>query len=116
MANLTSSFLKSFLFLFFFVFSVLFFSPLVVSAGNEHNMSGFAWSSNIGWISFNSVSGGGSVNYGVHKAPDGRLCGDDTCSVPGYAWSPNIGWIQFGGLDTNSMPSDSGTTAQNAQI
>lgn len=47
-------------------------------------LSGYAWSSNIGWISF---AGG---NYSVQINPSGTLTG--------YAWSSNIGWIQFGGL------------------
>lgn len=94
---------------------VLFLSPFAVFAGAEHNMSGYAWSSNIGWISFNNTNGSGNVNYGVHKAPDGRLCGNDTCSVPaGYAWSPNIGWIQFGGL--SGFPTGDGTQTINAKI
>jgi hypothetical protein len=46
--------------------------------------SGYAWSSNIGWISF---SGPG---YGVQINTD--------FTVTGYAWSSNIGWIRFGGL------------------
>lgn len=52
-----------------------------------HNVSGWAWSENIGWISFNNTSGGGTVNYGVNIGFDGLLSG--------YAWSENIGWISF---------------------
>lgn len=58
-----------------------------VEAGAEHNVFGWAWSSNIGWISFNSTSGGGAVNYGVNIGSDGIFSG--------YAWSQNIGWIKF---------------------
>jgi len=56
-------------------------------AGSEHNVSGWAWSSNIGWISFNNTTGGGETNYGVHINEDGTFSG--------YAWSENIGWIDF---------------------
>lgn len=99
--------------------SLIFFLPVFVHAGAEHNMSGFAWSSNIGWISFNctndsSCGSTGETNYGVHMASDGSLCGDETCSVPGYAWSPNIGWIQFGSL--SGFPTGEGTQAQNANV
>ncbi len=45
-------------------------------------LTGYAWSSNIGWLSFND----GSVTVGSN--------GDLT----GYAWSSNIGWVKFGGL------------------
>ncbi|MFA6404449.1 MAG: hypothetical protein WCW03_00355 [Candidatus Paceibacterota bacterium] len=70
--------------------------PFIVSAGTEHNIFGYAWSSNVGWISFN----------GVNKDASGNLIG--------YAWSSNVGWIQFGGL--SGFPSGTGTQAQNAKI
>ncbi|MCF7865689.1 MAG: hypothetical protein K9M11_04255 [Candidatus Pacebacteria bacterium] len=47
-------------------------------------LSGYAWSENIGWISFKD--GGVPV----------ILQGDG--SLVGYAWSENVGWVQFGGL------------------
>ena len=43
------------------VFAFLFvLSPFVAFAGSEHNITGYAWSSNIGWISFNSTEAGSS--------------------------------------------------------
>ncbi|HQT82918.1 MAG TPA: PKD domain-containing protein [Candidatus Paceibacterota bacterium] len=50
------------------------------------SLSGYAWSSNTGWISF---SGPG---YGVSE---------DSVSgaLSGYAWSSNIGWISFNASD-----------------
>jgi hypothetical protein len=98
------SFLK---FVFGLAFFLLTFFPFVASAGSEHNMSGFAWSSNIGWISFNNTNTGGTVTYGVHK----DLI---TGNLTGYAWSSNIGWIQFGNL--SGFPVGAGTYAQNAQV
>jgi hypothetical protein len=47
-------------------------------------LTGYAWSENIGWISFRD----GATPVKVES--DGDLVG--------YAWSENIGWIQFGGL------------------
>ena len=91
------------------IFALIFFlSPFVVSAGAEHNMSGWAWSSNIGWISFNCTDDNSCVtsNYGVNKNTDNTLTG--------YAWSSNIGWIQFGGL--SGFPTGDGTQAKNAEI
>jgi hypothetical protein len=63
-----------------------------VKAGAEHNLRGWAWSSNIGWISFNCVNEGtcGVSNYGVNVDANGNLSG--------YAWSSNIGWISFNPL------------------
>lgn len=101
----------------------MFFAPVFAYAGAEHNLVGWAWSDNIGWISFNSTNDhdpntvGVQVspyNYGVHMAANGDLCGDSACATPGYAWSPNIGWIQFGGL--SSFPSGSGTQSVNAAV
>ncbi|OGI95558.1 hypothetical protein A2917_03335 [Candidatus Nomurabacteria bacterium RIFCSPLOWO2_01_FULL_42_17] len=92
----------SFLFFLFYLFSL----PFIAGAGDDDNMAGYAWSSNIGWISFNNTSGGGSVDYGVNKNADGTLTG--------YAWSSNIGWIKFGGL--SGFPSGAQTYAQNANV
>jgi len=72
------------------IFSI-FFSPFFsgeIKAGPEHNMSGWAWSSNIGWISFNNTTSGAATNYGVHIDPI-------TGNFSGHAWSSNIGWIRF---------------------
>jgi len=57
------------------------------AAGAGDNVSGFAWSENIGWISFNNTSGGGGTSYGVDINASGVFSG--------YAWSENIGWISF---------------------
>lgn len=53
-------------------------------------LSGYAWSSNIGWISFrNDTTDPSSIPYGVdYNSSNGFLSG--------YAWSSNIGWISFG--------------------
>jgi len=49
---------------------------------NPAPLDGYAWSPNVGWISFQGD------NYGVAINPDSTLTG--------YAWSPNVGWIDFG--------------------
>jgi hypothetical protein len=74
---------------------------------SSSDLSGYAWSSNVGWISFNSVnSGAGGGPYKVSVDGSGNLTG--------YAWSSNVGWIKFGGL--SGFPSGAGTSSQNAQI
>jgi hypothetical protein len=80
-------------------------APFVVSASSTDNLAGYAWSSNVGWISFNCTndSSCGTSSYGVNKDTSGYLVG--------YAWSPNVGWIQFGGL--SGFPS---SPNQNAQV
>ncbi|GEM_PF-1538508 len=56
------------------------------------NVSGFAWSDIVGWLSFscsNDVpSSCGAVTYGVDIDPTSGL-------FSGYAWSENVGWISF---------------------
>lgn len=77
-------------------------APAPAEAGAEHNMSGWAWSSNIGWISFNctNTSTCGSINYGVSVS-------ETSSKLSGYAWSPNIGWISFNESDLSGCPQGS---------
>ncbi len=85
------------------IFSILFVSSFILilfvsfyifqkpaMAGTADNLSGFAWSENIGWISFNCTNNNSCniVNYGVSVNPQ-------TGVLSGFAWSENIGWIKF---------------------
>ena len=85
-----------------------------IKAGSDDNVFEWAWSENIGWISFNSTNcdanGDGFsdgtagcppieepvANYGVDIDSDGNFSG--------YAWSENIGWISFNRTDTGAPP------------
>lgn len=62
-----------------------------ISASASNNVNGWAWNSNIGWVSFNCTNDSpacSSSNYGVSI--------DLTAGhFSGYAWSPNVGWISF---------------------
>src|SRR3989344_5420056 len=70
----------------------------------NHDLIGYGWSDNIGWISISCKNAGNehTVNYGVDKAQNGNLSG--------YAWSDNIGWINFnpqkGGVTLNTSNSE----------
>jgi len=91
---------KIFLLITFVVFGFFIFGE--AKAGSADNVSGWAWSENIGWISFNcynDYNGDGILeshctdagypsNYGVKLDPS-------TGVFSGYAWSENIGWIDF---------------------
>lgn len=70
-------------------------------AGAGQNVLGFAWSENIGWISFNNLSDGSATSYGVNISP---LAVTGTGDLSGHAWSENIGWISFNRLDTGTPP------------
>jgi len=69
------------------------FKSSQVKAAAGDNVSGWAWSENIGWISFNCTTDPDSgpcvsSNYGVN-------IDEVTGNLTGYAWSENIGWIHF---------------------
>ncbi len=63
-------------------------------------LTGYAWSENIGWISFKD----GATPVKV----------EDDGDLAGYAWSENIGWIQFGGL--SGMPVTPYESSTNAKL
>lgn len=87
--------IKLFLLVIFLIVGVFIFER--IKADSADNVSGYAWSENIGWISFNNISGGGATDYGVNINPT-------TGIFSGYAWSENIGWISFNRADTGVPP------------
>lgn len=97
-------FLISFIFIPIFIFlSSQIEIPKTVAQSSIQELSGYAWSDTIGWISFASSTNG---NNKVEIDSNGNL--------NGYAWSENIGWIKFGGLAginiVSTDGSDVGTT------
>ncbi|MEK7531425.1 MAG: hypothetical protein AAB545_00625, partial [Patescibacteria group bacterium] len=74
------------------------------------DLRGWAWSSNIGWISFNSANpgAGGGASYKVTYDQGG------TERLRGFAWSSTglnggptgIGWISFEDADVEGCPDD----------
>lgn len=80
--------------------------PHIADAGSSENLSGWAWSSTIGWVSLNSTTGGGA-NHGVNVSSSGLMSG--------YAWSPNVGWISFNSSNLSGCPSGTCTANFNSQ-
>jgi len=77
------------------VFGVGLFMLLAVprtAAAAPHNVSGWAWSGSLGWISMDCNNeancAGPAGDYGVDL--------DDTGNIAGWAWSSSVGWICFG--------------------
>ena len=83
-----------------------------VKAGSGDSVYGWAWSDNIGWISFNcdnpELASCGTSNYGVNI--------DSSGNFSGYAWAgggenadgslaATIGWISFNSADLAGCPS-----------
>ncbi|MEK7647105.1 MAG: myxococcus cysteine-rich repeat containing protein [Patescibacteria group bacterium] len=64
-------------------------------------LRGYAWSDNVGWLSFSceNTSYCATSNYGVVIDASGVLSG--------YAWSDNIGWVSFHTFDLVGCPSGS---------
>src|SRR4030043_2364322 len=108
--------LTLFIFLTLFLAASSFLLIKGVRAGSDHKVEGWAWSENVGWISFNSLNcdadenglsdgnppdcpaiGAPITNYGV----DVNLT---TGLFSGYAWSENVGWISFEQADLAGCP------------
>lgn len=68
---------------------LLFFSIGKVNA-RELLVKGWAWSSNIGWISFNCMD----TNVCATSSYSVKI-NSETGKISGYAWSSNVGWISF---------------------
>ncbi|MFN3188330.1 MAG: hypothetical protein ACK42D_02180 [Candidatus Paceibacteria bacterium] len=97
-----------------FLFAIYGLAPAQAQIPSGLELDGYAWSSNIGWISLNCRTGGagggdicGTSNYRLVVNPS-------TQAVTGYAWSSNIGWVRFGGL--TNFPTGGGTVASNANV
>ena len=98
-----------------FLFAIYSLAPAQAQIPSGLEFNGYAWSSNIGWISLNCRTGGaggsnicGTSNYRLVVNPSTR-------DISGYAWSSNIGWVRFGGL-TGTFPGASGNIRQNAHV
>ena len=102
-----------------FVAASLFAVTSSVSAGTEHNLSGFGWSGTIGWISFNSIDcdtdGNGIMSSTEASAHAGCPAAGSSVSnygatldlsgnISGYIWAETIGWISFDRAETGNPP------------
>ncbi len=105
-----------FLFAFFLMPS---FSEAIDINGTEYNnIRGWAWSDNIGWISFSCHSSEAASqnlsdqvadcanNWGTHIVMDSEsgALNIPARTVIGHAWSDNVGWISFERLETGDPP------------
>lgn len=116
----------------FAVFMILLFSFLFWKSWNENdiekakadlfglppaefnNIRGWAWSENIGWVSFSCYNQGtcATNNYGAHALTLSDLSdpsfssGYDEGALAGHAWSESVGWISFDRAETGNPPQD----------
>ena len=84
--------------------------------GSSGNVSGYAWSSNIGWISLDCAHGGaggsnicGTSSYSVNVTPNTVT---QKGLFSGYAWNSGVGWISFNPYDLTSCGAGPSTQAQ----
>jgi hypothetical protein len=77
------------------------------------DLNGYAWSSNVGWISLNCATGGATGNN-ICATSNYKVTINADRTVTGWAWSSNVGWIKFGGL--SSFPAVANTSAINARV
>ncbi len=82
----------------------------IANAGTV-NLNGYAWSENIGWLSFNSNN---TVTASNPEENDGSsyavtmstTTGSNIATLGGNAWSENIGWVSFDRANTGNPPQD----------
>lgn len=79
------------------------FEPKITDTSNP-DLRGWAWSSTIGWLSFNCIDTNscGQSDYRVEIDPITGL-------LSGWAWSSSVGWVQFD--PTGPYPADPQTSA-----
>src|SRR3989344_3327174 len=89
---------RGIVFFIFFAALFVFGGKTAAFASSTDLLSGYAWSDNIGWISFNDTNhiGLGPVQYGVTVSSTG--------AISGYAWTDSIGWISFNRADVLACP------------
>lgn len=96
-----------------------FFKASKAEAGSvNENVSGWAWSENIGWISFNDTNeatGYAGAPYGV-KADTANKAIGGVGLFTGKAWSENIGWINFDASDVAGCPTSVPAIPCQAQV
>lgn len=85
-----------------------------VHAGTTE-LTGWAWSPNIGWLSFNSTNSGAnpSGTGSAYSVKVSTTTGSDVGTFSGQAWSPNVGWLSFDTTGAAAIGTDcpSGTCA-----
>ncbi|MEK7452703.1 MAG: PKD domain-containing protein [Patescibacteria group bacterium] len=112
------------------VFSFPLFSKAVIIGGVEYNnLRGWAWSDNIGWVSFSCHGSeaaalgipGEVVNcansWGAHivMQSESSALNIPAKMVLGHAWSDDVGWISFDKSETGNPPT-TGNSAFDSQF
>ncbi|MDD4931328.1 MAG: hypothetical protein PHG66_04275 [Candidatus Colwellbacteria bacterium] len=92
-------------------------SPVSYKVVNDYNgnLSGWAWSDVLGWISFdchNPETGGASPNYSCTQSLY-QVKIDNQGQFSGWAWSDTAGWISF---NCNQVETGDGCSVSNYKV
>ena len=123
MLNCKTFFKEKSLFLIFLVVMAVFHSQAVLASQTDGTISGYAWSSQIGWINFGWANGNAQITDSTvtgyaWNENKGRINLNPTQSgvvnnsegtLSGQAWCEGTGWINFSGVTVNSSGVFSGT-------
>lgn len=87
------------------------FGPAAL-AGAADNVTGWAWSGSIGWVSMNCTNQAScaTADYGVTIVETPGF--SDRGDLKGWAWSETVGWICFGLTCTGTTPEGGASYAQ----
>jgi len=77
--------------IFFLIIVSILFPIKSFAACGFHNITGYVWSGNTGWISL-SCQNGAPLDYGISID---FASGQPQEDLSGYAWSSNMGWLNF---------------------
>ena len=99
--------------LLFFVASFVSSAEAMYGIPSDIDLDGFAWSSNIGWISMNCRTGS-ATSSNICATSNYKVTVQTTGNLIGYAWSSNIGWIRFNGL--SNFPTGTGNVAFSSRV
>ncbi|MEK7115006.1 MAG: hypothetical protein AAB847_01460 [Patescibacteria group bacterium] len=103
-------------------------SNCIVSYGVTNDfaghLAGWAWSENIGWISFRSTNDHDPNTAGVQESPFSYGVNIDVGYFSGWAWNDVVGWISFNcsnvtdscGASNYKVRTSAGTTSQKADL
>lgn len=98
--------------LFLFSLLIIIGATVVTVARTSDNISGTAWSTNIGWISLNNCTdptNSATCDTGSDYGLSAPYKTSGTSTISGYTWSSNIGWVKFNDGTCPTTPCSSAT-------
>lgn len=117
--------IEKYLKVFYFLAAIsgIVFPTVILASQTNGTVSGYAWSSQIGWVNFGTTNGnihitdsamtGYAWNENVGwlnlNPTNSGVQNDGNGTLSGYGWLEGMGWINFSGVSVNSSGIFSGT-------